>query len=220
MHAVLADVAARGLEFPAVTGIVQFDTPGEASEYVHRVGRTARLGQRGEALLFLLPSEREYVPHLRQHVSVALCVFVSSLCVQHVLLLLPSVRECCGVVCLCVFLCAPLVPPPRTPSPPPLDTLPTHTGRGARARGGHSCSAQPRAGPGHQGDCPVHARVRPLRALALLPLHARSCANTHTLAHANRRASRFGMRVRVHSHPHRPHSHVHTPTNRPASSCR
>jgi ATP-dependent RNA helicase DDX31/DBP7 len=55
------DVAARGLDFPAVTSIIQYDPAGEPSEYVHRVGRTARLGQRGEALMLLLPSERGYV---------------------------------------------------------------------------------------------------------------------------------------------------------------
>jgi hypothetical protein len=44
------DVAARGLDFPAVTAILQHDPAGEPSEYVHRVGRTARLGQvRGRA---------------------------------------------------------------------------------------------------------------------------------------------------------------------------
>ncbi|EFN59565.1 hypothetical protein CHLNCDRAFT_56430 [Chlorella variabilis] len=61
------DVAARGLDFPAVTDIVQFDPPGEAAEYVHRVGRTARLGHKGDAVLFLLPSERGYVAHLAAH---------------------------------------------------------------------------------------------------------------------------------------------------------
>jgi ATP-dependent RNA helicase DDX31/DBP7 len=55
------DVAARGLDFPAVTAIIQFDPPGTAEEYVHRVGRTARLGQSGEALLFVQPAERGYV---------------------------------------------------------------------------------------------------------------------------------------------------------------
>lgn len=59
------DVAARGLDFPAVTGIVQFDPPGEPAEYVHRVGRTARMGQQGESLIFLQPTESDYVDLLR-----------------------------------------------------------------------------------------------------------------------------------------------------------
>ena len=35
--------------------------------YVHRVGRTARMGQQGQALLFLLPSEKAYIDRLQQH---------------------------------------------------------------------------------------------------------------------------------------------------------
>eukprot|EP00171_Calliarthron_tuberculosum_P018875 IDg18875t1 len=58
------DVAARGLDLPGVGFSVQYDPPtggqGEELEYVHRAGRTARMGQRGDALLFLLPSERAY----------------------------------------------------------------------------------------------------------------------------------------------------------------
>lgn len=61
------DVAARGLDFPAVTSIVQFDAPGTAEEYVHRVGRTARLGQCGEAFLFVQPHEEiGYLDYLQQ----------------------------------------------------------------------------------------------------------------------------------------------------------
>ncbi|CAI5468026.1 unnamed protein product, partial [Closterium sp. Yama58-4] len=59
------DVAARGLDFPAVETIVQFDSPGDAADYVHRVGRTARIGRKGEAVLFLLPNETEYLDQLR-----------------------------------------------------------------------------------------------------------------------------------------------------------
>ncbi|GAX79754.1 hypothetical protein CEUSTIGMA_g7195.t1 [Chlamydomonas eustigma] len=55
------DVAARGLDFPDVTNIVQYDVPGAPEEYVHRVGRTARMGHNGEALLVLMPHEKEYV---------------------------------------------------------------------------------------------------------------------------------------------------------------
>ncbi|XP_077230276.1 P-loop containing nucleoside triphosphate hydrolases superfamily protein [Tasmannia lanceolata] len=61
------DVAARGLDFPKVRCIIQYDSPGEATEYVHRVGRTARLGEKGEALLFLQPVEMDYSQDLEKH---------------------------------------------------------------------------------------------------------------------------------------------------------
>uniref|UniRef100_V9KI40 ATP-dependent RNA helicase n=1 Tax=Callorhinchus milii TaxID=7868 RepID=V9KI40_CALMI len=54
------DVAARGLDLPQVTWIVQYSAPPSPAEYVHRVGRTARIGSCGNALLFLTPSEVEY----------------------------------------------------------------------------------------------------------------------------------------------------------------
>jgi superfamily II DNA/RNA helicase len=60
------DVAARGLDFPAVSTIIQYDPAGDPAEYVHRVGRTARMGQQGEALLFLLHSEMPYIDLLQQ----------------------------------------------------------------------------------------------------------------------------------------------------------
>lgn len=61
------DVAARGLDFPTVSEIVQYDPAGEAEDYVHRVGRTARLGKKGEALLFLQPAEGDYIHELNRH---------------------------------------------------------------------------------------------------------------------------------------------------------
>ena len=60
------DVAARGLDLPAVDWIVQYDPPTETAEYVHRVGRTARRGRKGRALLFLLPSEKGYLDVLQR----------------------------------------------------------------------------------------------------------------------------------------------------------
>ncbi|XP_041749790.1 probable ATP-dependent RNA helicase DDX10 isoform X2 [Coregonus clupeaformis] len=53
------DIAARGLDFPAVNWVLQFDCPEDANTYIHRVGRTARYKEGGEALLVLLPSEEE-----------------------------------------------------------------------------------------------------------------------------------------------------------------
>uniref|UniRef100_A0A4W4HPL1 ATP-dependent RNA helicase n=1 Tax=Electrophorus electricus TaxID=8005 RepID=A0A4W4HPL1_ELEEL len=66
------DVAARGLDLPQVTWIVQYDPPVSAAEYVHRVGRTARIGARGSGLLFLTPSETAYVDVLASH-NISLC---------------------------------------------------------------------------------------------------------------------------------------------------
>jgi ATP-dependent RNA helicase DDX18/HAS1 len=60
------DVAARGLDIPNVDWIVQYDPPDDVNEYVHRVGRTCRgAGTTGQALLFLLPSEANYLKYLR-----------------------------------------------------------------------------------------------------------------------------------------------------------
>ncbi|KAI9503973.1 P-loop containing nucleoside triphosphate hydrolase protein [Coemansia spiralis] len=60
------DVAARGLDLPNVTSIIQFDPPSDVASYLHRVGRTARLGRVGEAILFLLPSESGYLALLQE----------------------------------------------------------------------------------------------------------------------------------------------------------
>lgn len=55
------DVAARGLDIKGVTTIIQFDPPIDTDDYVHRVGRTARIGQDGIAYLFLQKYELEFV---------------------------------------------------------------------------------------------------------------------------------------------------------------
>lgn len=60
------DVAARGLDFPAVDWVIQADCPEDVDTYIHRVGRTARIGKSGNALLFLLPSERQMVELLKE----------------------------------------------------------------------------------------------------------------------------------------------------------
>ncbi|CAN0923790.1 DEAD-box ATP-dependent RNA helicase 17 [Linum grandiflorum] len=62
-----SDVAARGLDFPKVRCIIQYDSPGDATEYVHRVGRTARLGEKGDSILFMQPVEVDYLQELEKH---------------------------------------------------------------------------------------------------------------------------------------------------------
>ncbi|XP_003470970.2 probable ATP-dependent RNA helicase DDX31 isoform X2 [Cavia porcellus] len=61
------DVAARGLDLPQVTWIIQYTAPASPAEYIHRIGRTARIGCRGSSLLILAPSEAEYVNSLASH---------------------------------------------------------------------------------------------------------------------------------------------------------
>lgn len=61
------DVAARGLDLPQVTWIVQYSAPTSPAEYIHRIGRTARIGCPGSSLLLLTPSETEYVQSLAAH---------------------------------------------------------------------------------------------------------------------------------------------------------
>lgn len=50
---VATDVAARGLHIPEVSHVFNYDLPQDAEDYVHRIGRTARAGQSGEAISFL-----------------------------------------------------------------------------------------------------------------------------------------------------------------------
>ncbi|KAB0362928.1 hypothetical protein FD754_007084, partial [Muntiacus muntjak] len=61
------DIAARGLDLPQVTWIVQYNAPSSPAEYIHRIGRTARIGCHGSSLLVLAPSEAEYVNSLASH---------------------------------------------------------------------------------------------------------------------------------------------------------
>ncbi|KAL6472507.1 hypothetical protein MHYP_G00186950 [Metynnis hypsauchen] len=61
---VCTDVMARGIDIPDVNWVLQYDPPSSACSFVHRCGRTARIGNRGNALVFLLPMEESYVNFL------------------------------------------------------------------------------------------------------------------------------------------------------------
>nr|XP_004668548.1 ATP-dependent RNA helicase DDX55 isoform X1 [Jaculus jaculus] len=61
---VCTDVMARGIDIPEVNWVLQYDPPSNASAFVHRCGRTARIGHGGSALVFLLPMEESYIHFL------------------------------------------------------------------------------------------------------------------------------------------------------------
>lgn len=55
---VATDVAARGIDVPRITHVVNVDMPYDPESYVHRIGRTGRAGREGRALLLVTPRER------------------------------------------------------------------------------------------------------------------------------------------------------------------
>ena len=54
---VASDVAARGLDIPAVSHVFNYDVPHHADDYVHRIGRTGRAGRTGDAYMIVTPSD-------------------------------------------------------------------------------------------------------------------------------------------------------------------
>ena len=55
---VATDVAARGIDVPRVSHVINYDIPYDTEAYVHRIGRTGRAGRTGCAILFVAPRER------------------------------------------------------------------------------------------------------------------------------------------------------------------
>jgi superfamily II DNA/RNA helicase len=58
---VASDVAARGLDIPAVSHIFNFDVPHHADDYVHRIGRTGRAGRTGTAITLVAPADGKMI---------------------------------------------------------------------------------------------------------------------------------------------------------------
>jgi superfamily II DNA/RNA helicase len=63
---VASDVAARGLDIPAVSHIFNFDVPHHPDDYVHRIGRTGRAGRSGTAITIVAPADRKNVGAIEQ----------------------------------------------------------------------------------------------------------------------------------------------------------
>ncbi|MEV8465310.1 DEAD/DEAH box helicase [Fluviibacterium sp. DFM31] len=56
---VASDVAARGLDVPAVSHVFNYDVPSHAEDYVHRIGRTGRAGRDGKAMMICAPADEK-----------------------------------------------------------------------------------------------------------------------------------------------------------------
>ena len=66
---VATDVAARGLHIPEVSHVFNFDLPHEAEDYVHRIGRTARLGAEGDAISFACDRYAIALPDIETYIG-------------------------------------------------------------------------------------------------------------------------------------------------------
>ena len=69
---VASDVAARGLDIPAVGHIFNFDVPFHADDYVHRIGRTGRAGRSGLAYTLATSAEKKYVEAIERLTGLSL----------------------------------------------------------------------------------------------------------------------------------------------------
>ena len=63
---VATDVAARGIDIPGVSHVLNYELPNVPEQYVHRIGRTARAGRDGIAIAFCAEDERDYLKDIRK----------------------------------------------------------------------------------------------------------------------------------------------------------
>lgn len=66
---VATDVAARGLHIPDVSHVINFDLPQDAEDYVHRIGRTARIGASGDAISFACETYVYSLPEIEEYIE-------------------------------------------------------------------------------------------------------------------------------------------------------
>ncbi len=71
---VATDVAARGLHIPDVSHVINYDLPQDAEDYVHRIGRTARIGASGDAISFACESYVYSLPDIEDYISMKIPV--------------------------------------------------------------------------------------------------------------------------------------------------
>jgi ATP-dependent RNA helicase DeaD len=69
---VATNVAARGLDIPSVSHVVNYDVPETPEEYVHRIGRTARNGASGVARTFITSEDGQFLLEIEKHIGLLL----------------------------------------------------------------------------------------------------------------------------------------------------
>ncbi len=66
---VATDVVGRGIDISTISHIINYDVPQDCDDYVHRVGRTGRMGRDGIAFTFIVPGEGEFLTNIERRIN-------------------------------------------------------------------------------------------------------------------------------------------------------
>jgi ATP-dependent RNA helicase RhlE len=69
---VATDIAARGIDVDSISHVINFDTPNQAEDYIHRIGRTGRAETTGDAITFVASEEKGYLKRIERHTGKSL----------------------------------------------------------------------------------------------------------------------------------------------------
>ncbi|MEX2401500.1 MAG: DEAD/DEAH box helicase [Rhodothermales bacterium] len=64
---VATDIAARGIDVDTISHVINYDTPNQAEDYIHRIGRTGRAETSGDAITFVAKDEESYIRNIERH---------------------------------------------------------------------------------------------------------------------------------------------------------
>ena len=67
---VATDIAARGIDVDGISHVINFDTPNQAEDYIHRIGRTGRAEATGDAVTFVSHDEEPYLADIERHTGI------------------------------------------------------------------------------------------------------------------------------------------------------
>jgi superfamily II DNA/RNA helicase len=102
---VATDVAARGLDINNVTLVINYDMPTNTEDYVHRIGRTGRAGNKGTAISLMNEANRNIASHLHDLLSEngqEVCIyFLIYVCMFGYVCVLIYIRMC---MCVCMYI--------------------------------------------------------------------------------------------------------------------
>ncbi|MBX3691760.1 ATP-dependent RNA helicase RhlB [Dokdonella sp.] len=167
---VATDVAARGLHIPAVSHVFNFDLPQDAEDYVHRIGRTARLGAEGDAISFACDRYAIGLPDIEAYIEQK----IPTAPVTADLLVVPPPKPRADGTVSVYDEAEDAADDARNTAGPPPKSGPRRGSGGPPSRGGRGDSR--RGGPRRDGE--RREGPRPPRPAAATPAAAQSVADT------------------------------------------